>query len=435
MPTLYPYQREGAAFLASKGRALLADEPGLGKTAQAITALRQLEVPYFLVICPASVVGNWKREIERWWPGNRGWNVISYDRATRDHGKVQWLAKGGSLVVDEAHYAKSSTAKRTQAIFGKRCDGKGGLIECASHCFLLTGTPMPNAPDELWPMLRAVMPESILGAKTGKPLAYWPFTMRYCQTRDDGFGIKIVGGKNLAELKARISPFYMRRRKAEVLTDLPPLTIDVLPLTAALPLSTLGEARLAAEALAARGIDGLAELAPHVATLRRLTGLAKVAPMVEWVKDQLDGGMRKIVLFAQHREVIEGLAKGIATRHGAAGTMTGFNEVVTLTGASTQAQRQFAIDQFQDDKHGGARVFIGQIQAAGTGITLTAASDLVFVESSWVPTENEQAAMRIHRIGQRNACTVRFASVAGSIDEQIAAACARKLETINAVFG
>jgi SWI/SNF-related matrix-associated actin-dependent regulator 1 of chromatin subfamily A len=104
-----------------------------------------------------------------------------------------------------------------------------------------------------------------------------------------------------------------------------------------------------------------------------------------------------------------------------------------LHGGTSSAARQETIDDFQNNAD--CRVFIGQIQAAGVGITLTASSNSVFVESSWVPAENEQAAMRIHRIGQKNACLVRFATLAGSLDEQIQRACQRKLADTRRIFG
>jgi SWI/SNF-related matrix-associated actin-dependent regulator 1 of chromatin subfamily A len=166
----------------------------------------------------------------------------------------------------------------------------------------------------------------------------------------------------------------------------------------------------------------LREIAPHVAQLRRLTGLAKVKSCVDWIEDFIEGGGGKLVVFAHHRDVIDGVNKALAAQ----GTY-----VLAITGDTPSADRQTYIDAFQD---GAAQVFIGQIQAAGTGITLTAASDALFVESSWVPAENEQAAMRIHRIGQRNACLVRFAALAGSIDEDIQRAVMRKTADIKKLF-
>jgi SWI/SNF-related matrix-associated actin-dependent regulator 1 of chromatin subfamily A len=439
MAELFAYQKHGAAWLAQIGRGLLADEPGLGKTAQAIAAADEhmdSKLDMGLVVCPASVVANWEREIRLFAPWLAAqFTVVSYDKArTRDDLKRHEFKV---LILDEAHFLKSKDAKRTQAILGKRCDGKGGLVERAEHVFLLTGTPMPNHPGELWPLLRAVMPDSIVGLKTGKPVAYWPFVMRYCRVENNYLGHpQIKGGKNLAELKKRIAPFYLRRKKSDVLPDLPELRTDLLALPAAAPADPGRELRvrdgdrgcslagsaaeLVREALERGGIEALAAIAPHVATLRRLTGLAKAGPVSEWVADQLDGGLQKLVIFAVHREVVQDIRNRLYKRYG----------VAVIEGGTTDRQTQ--VDRFQNDPL--VRVFIGQIQAAGTGITLTAASDLVFAESSWVPTDNEQAAMRIHRIGQRNACMVRFAMIPGSIDEQIAEACRRKLADIQAVF-
>lgn len=425
MTELFQYQETGAQWLATVGRGLLADEPGLGKTAQAIAAAAAVGAMKRLVLCPASVVENWRRETKRF--DFRGceegrWRVESYDMARGRNFEFLIGIEYDLVICDEAHMLKTRDTKRTQAVFGKKCDGVGGLIEKAKHVFLLTGTPMPGHPAELWPMLRAVMPDAIKGLKTGKPVAYWPFAMRYCKMERNYLGHDtIVGGKNLPELRERMKPFVLRRKKADVLKDLPPIRFDVLPLTGKIDMKGLeAEYEMIAKALEDGGIEALKAIAPHVATLRRLTGVAKVAPVIEWVKDQLDGGMGKIVLFAQHREVVEAL------------TMRVWPMAARVWGDTPAKDRQAEVDRFQNDPE--CRIFIGQIQAAGTGITLTAASDLVFVESSWTPTDNIQAAMRINRIGQKNACMVRFATIAGSIDEQIQRACARKLEDIRALF-
>jgi len=214
----------------------------------------------------------------------------------------------------------------------------------------------------------------------------------------------------------------LRRLKAEVLPDLPEISFD--PLYVEGRIGVAGpEAELVREALAKDGIDGLKRIASHVATLRRLTGMAKVEPVVEWVKEWLEGCDRKIVLFAHHREVLSALSEGIAKLgYGGEG----------ISGDTPAASRQIAIDRFQNDPR--YRVFIGQNTAAGTGITLTAASDLILLEASWVPAENAQIAGRIHRIGQRNGCQVRFATLAGSIDEDIQRAVARKTADISAIL-
>jgi SNF2 family DNA or RNA helicase len=158
-----------------------------------------------------------------------------------------------------------------------------------------------------------------------------------------------------------------------------------------------------------------------MATYRRAIGVVKADAVARWVKDQLASGLSKVVLFAHHREVIEIMAVALRAF-----------EPAVLTGSSLPGERADEVERFQRSRR--CPVFIGQLQAAGTGITLNAASDVVLVEQSWVPGDNEQAIMRIHRIGQRAACIARIATIPDSIDEDIARACSRKLADINALF-
>ncbi len=418
---LFPYQIEGAKFLATAKRALLADDMGLGKSAQAIEACKLVgarKTRCVLVVCPASLVENWRREFAKF--SDITPIVVSYNKAdtlqTTAPDDDQWDV----LILDEAHYLKSPKAKRTKAIFGAKCDGVGGLVSRAAHVFCLTGTPTPNNPSELWPMLRAVMPGAV-GREhmAGKPHTFWTFVEKYCVTQDTGFGIKIVRGKNLGELKERISPFVLRRKKDEVLKDLPPIRFDTLALEGKWPKEYDAESWTIAKALDNDGVAGLKALAPHVAQLRRVTGMAKTPAAIEWIKEQFEGGLQKLVVFAHHRAVIDAIH-------------VEFPGSAIVDGSMSGEARQIHVDRFQ--RPDGPRLFIGQIQAAGTGLTLTAASDVLFVESSWVPAENEQAAMRVHRIGQRNACLIRFAMLAGSIDEQIQKAVMRKTADISRLF-
>jgi len=432
---LFPYQRAGAAFLVSRRRALLADDMGLGKSAQAIVACEAVGARTILVVCPASLRQNWAREFGRFWFGEKAptVRVLSYDTAARTDWWEVTRQDGDfdAVILDEAHYLKTKTAKRTKAIYGPKCDGVGGLVERAKHVFLLTGTPSPNNVSELWTHLRAVFPDAILG-RNGKPMRYWQFVEKFCVTVDNGFGIQIKGGKNLSDLKARIKPFVLRRKKEEVLADLPPIRFDTLPLEADLGALREAEANLPpgiAEALEKDGVAGLQAIAGHVATWRRLVGQVKVKPLAERILEELEGGLQKLVVFAHHRDVIDAL-DAILMREL---SVPGARPVCRLTGDTPPTARQDLVDHFQKTK--AARVFLGQIQAAGTGLTLTAASDLIFAETSWVPAENEQAAMRIHRIGQKNACLVRFATLPGSIDELITKAVERKMKDIKEMFG
>lgn len=326
------------------------------------------------------------------------------------------------LILDESHYLKNPKSKRTKAVFGPKCDKVGGIAENADNVYCLSGTPAPNDPSELYPTVRALAPELL----DKRQHSYWGFITKYCRTKDTGFGLQITGGRNMGELKTRLEPFILRRKKEDVLPELPPLRLETLFLDGVLSreLSVLSAevTDMIEAALAEDGMSGLAKIAPHVAKLRRLTGLLKVAGVVETVTNEVrpDG---KIVLFAYHTGVVESLEQELRDAN--------FG-VVVVDGSCPAAYRQVRVDQFQTDPS--IQVFIGQLTAAGVGLTLTAASEAIIVESSWVPAENEQAAMRIHRIGQRRACRVRFATLADSLDEKINRAVMRKAADIATLF-
>lgn len=424
MPALFPYQRAGSTWLVQRKTALLADEMGLGKTAQAIDACKRVGAFAVAVVCPASLRENWRREFERWYGDDMlpVLKIESYDMVARGA-----LAEGefDVLILDEAHYLKTRQSKRTRAIYGEKCDGKGGLVERCRRVYALTGTPSPNHNAELWPMLRALAPETIPGAN-GKPRGYHTFASKFCRMQNNGFGMVIRGNRNTAHLKEAIEPFVLRRMKAEVLRELPPIRFDQIYLDAPdLKAQSTPEMRELADeiarALDEHGVAGLQTIAAHVATLRRLTGIAKAGLCADWINEWLADGGGKIVVFAHHTDVLNIIEGDLAHR------FTG------VRGSSSARDRQRAVDKFQTDPD--VRVFLGQIQAAGTGITLTAASDVLFVESSWVPADNEQAAMRVHRIGQNAACLVRFATLVGSIDERVQAAVMRKTREIEELFG
>jgi SNF2 family DNA or RNA helicase len=420
---LYPFQETGVTWLMGRTDALLADDMGLGKTAQAVVAALRLKLTNVLVICPASVRAVWLDELRRWGgePVLKLWRVMSYDafrNTSMGKGMIPPRSNFDLVIIDEAHYLKTPSAMRTKVIFGKDCEG--GFVRQCRRVWLLTGTPTPNNASELWPMLRAVFPGLIHGSN-GKPRNQHQFIQRYCRLVETGFGAKIVGAKRVPELKGILSQIMLRRRKLDVLTDLPSLRIALLPLEATAPAASSDFAAEVRKALASDGLAGLQGLGETLATYRRAVGVVKADAVARWVKDQLESGLGKVVLFAHHREVIEIMAVALKAYAPA-----------VLTGSSSPKEREAAVDRFQRNRF--CKVFVGQLQAAGTGITLNAASDVVLVEQSWVPGDNEQAIMRIHRIGQRSACIARIAHVPNSIDEDIARACSRKLADIDKLF-
>ena len=434
--TPFPYQLEGAEFLAGRERALLADEMGIGKTGQAIVAVGLHGFDRVLVICPASLVRNWRREFEAFLDRlPTTLEIISYDKARTDKEFKRLCSQNRDCVIlDEAHYCKTHDSQRTIAALT--------LGQQARHFWALTGTPMPNNPAELYPIIRELDPGAILNPKTGRPMSRSDFTDRYCRVkwerirRRDKHGNlvvkdveKIKGGKNLDDLARKMSRFMLRRTKEQVL-DLPPLFVNNLMIDAAIPRdlkeleAELGPAVVKALRRYEAGDDtALSAIQTHVARLRRLIGSIKAPEVARVISDRLEGNEgQPVICFAWHSEVVESIRDRLRA--------SGYR-VATIVGADSQPARQRAVDDFQAGK---LDCIIGNIRAAGVGITLTASRYEIFAESSWVPADNAQAMMRAHRIGQKHAVNVDFATLARSIDETIEAANMRKARDFSRIF-
>lgn len=435
--TLRPFQRAGVAYALGRQNTLIGDEMGLGKTLQALGVINVDEsIRKVLVVAPLAVKINWQREAEKWltrpmtigfatakeWPES-DIVIIHPDvlaRRPEIHQQTWDL-----LVVDEAHLFKNDKAARTQALFG----GRGRPAVQARRTLALTGTPIPNRPRELWPLVHALAPAEFS--------SWYKFVERYCGAYQDRFGWNTQGATNLAELQEKLRATLMiRRRKADVLTDLPAKERQVLVLDPAdisggkaavrkeaKEIAALAKARAEAaiavelakaggdetaykEAVAA--LQGAARTEfSAMSRLRHDTAVAKAPAVVEVVKEHLEGGVEKIGVWAHHHDVVDIVKAGLAD----------FNPVV-VTGETKADDRQAAVDAFQADPQ--TRVFIGSITAAGVGITLTAASHAVFAELDWVPGNVSQAEDRHHRIGQAESVLVQHVVLDGSIDAKLA---------------
>lgn len=446
---LYPYQCEGASWLSKRQVALLADEMGLGKTVQSIVAADLAEADKVCVLCPAIARINWAREFETFSVRERKFDVLLSGAESRKQSSVicsyelamqlgdSWTDQFDLLILDEAHYLKSVDAKRSHKVLGKN-----GLVRKAKRVWALTGTPAPNHAGELWPMLR------VFGAT---PLTYPEFIKRYCKGFMTAYGFRVTGTNEamVPELKTLLSKIMLRRLKVDVLKNLPEITFGdffVEPGQVDLEIDTsfikwvwpsdrraelkaklVHEETLLTHAMEATGFGGpgakmLEAMADSVSTLRRYIGLQKVQPAAELVTQELEAGAyEKIVIFAIHQGVIEGLRNQLKSLG-----------VVTLYGGTPQNKRQKHVDAFQNETK--PRIFIANIQAAGTAITLTAASQILFVEQDWVPGNNAQAAMRCHRIGQKRPVNVRCMAVADSIDEKVTRLLKQKTRELSAIF-
>lgn len=441
---LYPYQQEGIDFLAAHATAYLADDPGLGKTVQAVRAAVEVDAYRILVIPPASLKVNWHREMALYGTDRRTLIpaatdtlphddkpllcIVNYDIAIRPDLHAQLLAmRWDVLILDEAHACKNPYAKRTRALLGQR-----GLYRAAERVWFLSGTPAPNHPGELYPALAATHPTATRG------LTYDDWLSRYCVVVPGTHGPRIMGNRpEVREVRQALDGWLLRRKKAQVLKDLPPLRIGTLTVENDAALRAINdlvaddrvlddmahlEALLEAEDVSEEALDAVDD-AP-LATLRRLVGQAKAHALVPLLRDELDGHDGKLVLMCWHKATMTLLQDGLAD-YGTA----------RIDGNVPHGRRQHEVDRFQGRIKGDdPRIFVGQILAAGTGHTLTAAADMLIVEPSWVPGENAQAMLRIHRIGQLASCLVRYVALARSLDETIMRVAARKATLVAEVI-
>jgi len=436
------YQTAGIAYANSREGTLIADEMGLGKTIQAIGLINaDPSIARALIICPATLRLNWSRELDKWltrplsvgiattkdWPES-DIVIVNYDIAWRTGILAHLHETTWDLVIlDESHYCKNPKAKRTSAIVG---DDRGAPGVHGRRRLALTGTPITNKPVELYPTLRWLAPKVFP--------KFFGFALKYCAGRRTRFGWDFSGASHLNELQDTLREHVMvRRLKSQVLTELPAKVRQVIELAAN------GAARLIKteqsvqrkhdEIVSALRIkvelakaDGLDAYALAVDTLRQATTLAftemskvrhdtavaKIPAVVDHVKMLLES-VPKVVVMAHHKDVVTGILAGLSDY-----------SPVSLVGDTPMASRQDAVDRFQSDDT--ARVFVGSIQAAGVGITLTAAETLVFAELDWVPANCSQAEDRIHRIGQTGNVLIQHLVLDGSIDVTMAHTLVRK---------
>jgi hypothetical protein len=293
-----------------------------------------------------------------------------------------------------------------------------------------------NRPIEAWGLVSSLAPDAFP--------SFWRYVQRYCAARQDGYGWDFSGASNLGELQELLRGSCMvRRLKSEVLTELPAKRRQVVELDvngdAVAVLRREREAmaaiqdrmeRLQAEVELARAADdeegyraavralgaGVTAAFTELALVRHETALAKLPAVIEHLQN-VDG---KVVVFAHHHDVVEAVAREFA------------GEVAVVYGETSLAERDAAVTRFQTDQT--CRVFVGSIGAAGVGLTLTAASHVVFAELDWVPGNMSQAEDRCHRIGQRESVLVQHLVLAESLDAHMANILVSKQEVIDAAL-
>ena len=451
---LFTHQKEGIEFLKKTKRAILADEMGLGKTRQAVMAAGETSDDTVLVVCPASLKLNWEREINMVYPEdevvvlaggdpedargkltlNTAWIVINYDILDKHK---EWLAdkvKWGDIrtvIFDEAHYIKDTAAIRTKAALK--------IVEEADSVYCLTGTPVMNKPIELFSLLRAVKHPLAWRLGVAPSSLRREYSVRYCEghmqviPRRGGAVLRFweeKGASRLPELKEMTKTVFLRRTKAEVL-DLPEKIVSVvecemdpeyqrdydnawdeyLEYIAANPQTKDLENIMNAQTLV------------ELIKLKQVASKAKIKRIVADIENAVEQG-QKVIVFSQFTGTVETLMSELAKKKIGA---------VKLTGSSDMEERQLAVDHFQT--RDAVKVFVSNIKAGGVGITLTAASIVMFADMDWSPEVHRQAEDRAHRIGQTGTVNVYYYVLPGTIEEDIIDVLSKKQETIGTLTG
>lgn len=406
MEPLRPYQQDGANVLASKRKHYLGDEPGLGKTRIALTAVQQVGAERVAVITPAIVRSHWTREAHSM--GVLLGVVESYDMVVRSSYIRSLMEKAEVLIVDEAHFCKHTATKRTKAIFGRdgiaaRVLANGGRVWC------LSGTPAPRNPAELYAVLKSLWPQTL--ANIGIT-SYVGWLNRFCRYRVGMYGVKVYGAANVPQLRELLDKVMTRRLVRDVAPELPKLRWGVTTIEApTVADALLAEADLPAGVRFALMNGELPPMSDVLARYRHDIGNLKSRVAAEMIRDELNAEpeMSKKVVFAYHRSVLDHLEV----------TLSRDFSVARIDGSTPVIRRELQIRRFKENEH--CRVFLGQIGACATGLDglQHVAHDAIIIEPDWSAATNTQAAHRLARMGQTMPVQVRMLSLAGTLDTYI----------------
>ncbi len=446
---LLPYQRAGVSYASHTRRSFIADEMGLGKTIQAMATLEYIHSQYgddetspvypAVVVCPPSLVLNWKKEYNKFLPdlivetitnrkeipmfGTYDVLVVGYSNITAWE---KQLCNHNAYVFDESHYCKSRDAQRTKSAKKMTKSNKDAVVLC------LTGTPVTNRPAEYAPQL------DIMG-QLEKFGGLWGFYRRYCNAFQDKWGQwHLEGNSNLEELNDKLrATCYIRRTKDQVMTELPPVMHDAVIVDGA-P-AVMKEYKKAESDIVAYLVERAKQIAEELglpvgaatvmarlkaeanehlvrmSVLRKIAARAKMPVVEEWVDAHIADG-KKVVIAAHHRDIVDMLAN----KYGG----------LKIQGGMDVEAVEDAKHKFQTLPVEKAPVIVLSIQAAKTGHTLTAAQNVLFVELPWTPADVDQTYSRCHRIGQKGSVTSTYMLASGTIDEDIYALVEKKRSVV-----
>jgi SWI/SNF-related matrix-associated actin-dependent regulator of chromatin subfamily A-like protein 1 len=416
---LFPFQKTGVKFLMEEPHRLLADEMGLGKTIQALSAAAELGCCSILIICPAIIKETWAHHVNQWTTfgpesiqiintksciiSKKPVIILNYELLYTKEGKNAILAglfkrRFDLCIIDECHRLKNTSAKISRILLSKT-GNRAPLASIAYRKFLLTGTPMPNRPIELFPILKTLSPSTI------EPyLTYEAFGNRFCDPKPNDYGINYDGASNVEELKERLSKFMLRREMKDVYQQLPDKVIS--PIYCKIDLD-------------------ISEKDTPLATLRKALGDAKIPFVVEYIKDRMEIETGKCVVFAYSRSVIEGIANH--------DKLAKYNPVF-IYGSLSYEDKAFALKAFKTEPT--CRIIVLQYNAAGTGTDgLQQHSNcMVMAEPDWSAGTFDQAIGRLHRIGQNELVRVYPIIARETLDESIFGVYNKKSKVIDKVL-
>lgn len=437
---LYRFQEQGVAYCLKQKRVIMGDQPGLGKTSQAIATIVAAQAWPCLVVCPASLKLNWERE---WmtvageralilsdrnrdtWPqfwhagivkifivnyeSLKKYFVASISKKEKEPLKIKHILFNErvqlfqSVIADELHRCKDGSTQQAKFMMGIAA-GKEWRLG-------LTGTPVVNKPVDLVSQLHIIGQLQAMGG-------YSFFMKRYCN----------IGSSYHRELHCKLATtcFYQRQKK-DVLTDLPDKVRQIV-------LCDISNRKEYNDALADladylkryrdRSDDQIekslrGEVMVRIGICKNISARGKMADVVEYVDEVVEGG-NKIVVFIHQREIAAAIKKH-------------YPDALSITGEDKIEDRQASVDKFQNDPR--CKIIVCNIKAGGVGITLTASNEVLFVELPWHPADCDQCEDRTHRIGQKNSVRCGYMLGKGTIDEEIYKIIEAKRATANTITG
>jgi len=420
------HQKEAVQKLVENKKFILADDMGLGKTTSTIIAALESGSKKVLIICPATLKINWKREIENYsdksiyiaesknFSTEADYVIINYDIIKNFHDPKKkddsqvLAAKFDLVIIDEAHYIKNATAQRTKLI--------NDIIKNTERIWLLTGTPMTSRPIDYFNLL------SIIDSPVAKN--WMAYAIRYCSGYQFNVGGRkvwnVTGASNLEELRDRTLGLTLRRLKENVL-DLPDkiITPVYLRLKSKSYENVMGEYYDWYD----KNPDESKSLTVQFSKLtkvRQIIADEKIAQTIELAENIIEQD-KKVIIFCNFTDSLNKITEYFG------------KAAVKLDGSMSKPNRQNSVDQFQDNPK--VKVFVGNIKAAGVGITLTAAEAVIMNDLSFLPSDHAQAEDRAYRYGQKNNVLVYYPIFENTIEGVIYDILNNKKQVIATVMG